>query len=128
MAEHVSPSRRSVVRGAAWSVPVVAVAATAPAFAASPCAVYLATPSYSPTTRQVGHPKPPRLEPGTLARAQFGRLALEREAPLFGPGELAFAPRSAVDRRAELADAPVGLFFSDLFERHQGRGLRAHDR
>lgn len=30
-------SRRSVVRGAAWSVPVVAVAATAPAYAASPC-------------------------------------------------------------------------------------------
>ena len=28
-------SRRSVVRGAAWTVPVVAVAATAPAFAAS---------------------------------------------------------------------------------------------
>lgn len=31
------PSRRSVVRGAAWTAPVVAVAATAPAFAASPC-------------------------------------------------------------------------------------------
>ena len=30
-------SRRSVVRGAAWTVPVVAVAATAPAYAASPC-------------------------------------------------------------------------------------------
>lgn len=30
-------SRRSVVRGAAWSIPVVAVAATAPAYAASPC-------------------------------------------------------------------------------------------
>ncbi|MDR7252149.1 hypothetical protein J2X46_001125 [Nocardioides sp. BE266] len=32
-----TPSRRSVVRGVAWSVPVVSVAATAPAFAASPC-------------------------------------------------------------------------------------------
>lgn len=31
-------SRRTVVRGAAWSVPVVSMAATAPAFAASPCA------------------------------------------------------------------------------------------
>lgn len=31
------PTRRSLVRGAAWSVPVVAVAAAAPAFAASPC-------------------------------------------------------------------------------------------
>ncbi len=30
-------SRRTVVRGAAWSVPVIATAATAPAFAASPC-------------------------------------------------------------------------------------------
>ncbi|NYE35767.1 hypothetical protein F4692_000871 [Nocardioides cavernae] len=31
------PSRRSVTRAAAWTVPVVAVAATAPAYAASPC-------------------------------------------------------------------------------------------
>jgi hypothetical protein len=31
------PSRRAVVRTAAWSVPVIAVATTAPAFAASPC-------------------------------------------------------------------------------------------
>lgn len=30
-----APSRRSVVRSAAWSVPVISVAATAPAFAAS---------------------------------------------------------------------------------------------
>lgn len=46
-------SRRSVVRGAAWSVPVVAVAATAPAFAASPCDVQAyrlnwGTSSYTP--------------------------------------------------------------------------------
>lgn len=33
----VRPSRRTVVRGAAWSVPVVSMAATAPAFAASTC-------------------------------------------------------------------------------------------
>lgn len=33
--ETVRPSRRAVVRGAAWSVPVVSMAATAPAFAAS---------------------------------------------------------------------------------------------
>lgn len=31
------PSRRTVVRGAAWAVPTVAVATAAPAFAASPC-------------------------------------------------------------------------------------------
>lgn len=37
MTDLASPSRRSVVRGAAWSVPVIAVAANAPAFAASPC-------------------------------------------------------------------------------------------
>ncbi len=37
MSEQASPSRRTVVRGAAWSVPVIAVAAAAPAFAASPC-------------------------------------------------------------------------------------------
>ncbi|WP_322920228.1 hypothetical protein [Nocardioides renjunii] len=33
----LSTSRRALVRGAAWSVPVVTMAATAPAFAASPC-------------------------------------------------------------------------------------------
>lgn len=31
------PTRRTVAKGAAWSVPVLATAATAPAFAASPC-------------------------------------------------------------------------------------------
>ncbi|GAA5108524.1 hypothetical protein GCM10023339_07660 [Alloalcanivorax gelatiniphagus] len=31
------PSRRTVARGAVWSVPAVVVSATAPAFAASPC-------------------------------------------------------------------------------------------
>ncbi len=31
-----APSRRAVIRTAAWSVPVISVAATAPAFAASP--------------------------------------------------------------------------------------------
>ncbi|MCW2738258.1 hypothetical protein [Nocardioides sp.] len=36
---NLSTTRRTLVRGAAWSVPVVAVAATAPAFAASPCDV-----------------------------------------------------------------------------------------
>lgn len=33
----VRPSRRAVVRGAAWSVPVVSMAVTAPAYAASTC-------------------------------------------------------------------------------------------
>jgi hypothetical protein len=33
----VATTRRTLMRGAAWSVPVVAVAAQAPAFAASPC-------------------------------------------------------------------------------------------
>lgn len=33
--ENLTPSRRSVVRGAAWSVPVISMAATAPVFAAS---------------------------------------------------------------------------------------------
>lgn len=35
--ETVRPSRRTVVRGAAWTLPVVSVVATAPAFAASQC-------------------------------------------------------------------------------------------
>ena len=33
----LAPSRRTITRAAAWSVPVVAVSATAPAYAASPC-------------------------------------------------------------------------------------------
>ena len=36
-AQGLRASRRNVVRGAAWSVPVIAVATAAPAFAASPC-------------------------------------------------------------------------------------------
>lgn len=34
----IKPTRRTLVRGAAWSVPVVSMATAAPAFAASPCA------------------------------------------------------------------------------------------
>lgn len=34
---NLTTSRRTIVRGAAWSVPVVAAAAAAPAYAASPC-------------------------------------------------------------------------------------------
>ena len=33
-------SRRTLAKGAAWAVPVIAAASTAPAMAASPCAVY----------------------------------------------------------------------------------------
>jgi len=36
-AQGLRASRRNVVRGAAWSVPVVAVATSVPAYAASPC-------------------------------------------------------------------------------------------
>ncbi|MGD8149808.1 hypothetical protein [Ornithinimicrobium sp. Y1694] len=36
MGQFSKPSRRTLVKGAAWSVPVVAVAQVAPAFAASP--------------------------------------------------------------------------------------------
>ncbi|SEC19604.1 hypothetical protein SAMN04489844_1857 [Nocardioides exalbidus] len=35
--EALRPSRRAIARSAVWTVPVIAVAATAPAFAASPC-------------------------------------------------------------------------------------------
>ena len=37
MHEQTRPTRRTVARAAAWTVPVVAVATAAPAFAASPC-------------------------------------------------------------------------------------------
>ncbi|MBS2936462.1 hypothetical protein KDN32_01750 [Nocardioides sp. J2M5] len=37
MDEVISTSRRTLVRGAAWSVPVIAATTAAPAFAASPC-------------------------------------------------------------------------------------------
>ena len=37
MTTSIQPTRRTLVRSAAWTVPVIAVASTAPAFAASPC-------------------------------------------------------------------------------------------
>ncbi len=83
MAEHVSPSRRSVVRGAAWSVPVVAVAATAPAFAASPCTNRTAllpvswSSSYS-TTRQTG----------SIAGTPIVNVSAGYSSTLLGPGSL----------------------------------------
>lgn len=57
--EVTSHSRRTVVRGAAWSVPVIAVATAAPAFAASPCATKTALmpvtwAASTGTTRQTG--------------------------------------------------------------------------
>ncbi len=59
-AERLIPelSRRSVVRGAAWTVPVVAVATTAPAFAASaiPCPVVPPSSQWSATTITSGTP------------------------------------------------------------------------
>lgn len=52
--ETVRPSRRSVVRGAAWSVPVISVAATAPAFAASPCSTPVSPDMNWSTARYTG--------------------------------------------------------------------------
>ena len=83
MAEHANPSRRSVVRGAAWSVPVVAVAATAPAFAASPCASRTGllpvswSSSYS-TTRQTG----------SIGGAPVVNVTADYSSTLLGPGSL----------------------------------------
>lgn len=37
MPQAEGPTRRTITRGAVWTVPVIAVAATAPAYAASPC-------------------------------------------------------------------------------------------
>lgn len=46
----MSVTRRTVVRGAAWSVPVVAIAAQAPAFAASTCLPVPAITGWSSTS------------------------------------------------------------------------------
>lgn len=51
----VRPSRRSVVRGAAWSVPVVSMAATAPAYAASPCSTLVSQTMTWSTSRLRGN-------------------------------------------------------------------------
>lgn len=58
-------TRRNVVRGAAWSVPVIATAATAPAFAASPivCPTLPAQSGWATTTS------------GTLGAASSGGYA-----------------------------------------------------
>lgn len=44
-------SRRTIVRGAAWSVPVVAAATAAPAYAASPCDAITRTMDWGNTTQ-----------------------------------------------------------------------------
>lgn len=83
MTEHAHPSRRTVVRGAAWSVPVVAVAATAPSFAASPCTNRTAllpvswSSSFS-TTRQTG----------SVAGAPIVNVTAGYTATPLGPGSL----------------------------------------
>lgn len=52
----LKPSRRTLVKGAAWSVPVVAVAGTTPAYAASPPVVV--EPDYSSSAcKHPGNPK-----------------------------------------------------------------------
>lgn len=84
MAELSRPSRRTVVRGAAWSAPVIAVAATAPAFAASPCmnktALQPVTWSATPTTtRQTG------TTPGGVTVTVTGAYT----STLLGPGSIA---------------------------------------
>ena len=48
------PTRRTLVRGAAWSVPVVSLAAAAPAFAASPITCPIVPPSDLWTTTTTG--------------------------------------------------------------------------
>ncbi|CAB4937741.1 unannotated protein [freshwater metagenome] len=53
-AQGLRASRRNVVRGAAWSVPVIAVATAAPAFAASPCDVNSYTLDWSGGTSASG--------------------------------------------------------------------------
>lgn len=54
--QSIQPTRRTVVRGAAWSVPVVAVAAAAPAFAASPCVLRSAVVSTSTAASPANQP------------------------------------------------------------------------
>lgn len=83
MADLASPSRRSVVRGAAWSMPVIAVAATAPAHAASPCMNKSALKAISwssswTTTSQVG-----TAPDGTRVTVSAGYTST-----LLGPGSL----------------------------------------
>lgn len=56
-ATHVSTSRRSLVRGAAWSVPTISMVAAAPAFAASPC---------DPQTYRIDWGTTPYTPPGSL--------------------------------------------------------------
>ena len=77
-------TRRTVVRGAAWSVPVVAVAATVPAFAASPCAnktaLQAVTWSSSPSTTA---------QTGFIGGVPIVDVTADYTSTLLGPGSLA---------------------------------------
>ncbi len=55
------PSRRAVTRAAAWTVPVIAVAAAAPAYAASPCDAKDVTMDWGNTAQY----KTPTIDSGT---------------------------------------------------------------
>ena len=59
------PTRRTLVRGAAWTVPVIAVAAAAPAFAASPCDVQNYRLDWGNTTGQTVYGKNSTTNVGT---------------------------------------------------------------
>lgn len=69
----MTPSRRSVLRGAAWSAPVIAVAAAAPAFTTSP----------GSTT-----PEAVAVTPQGWAGADFGSVSVDGVGwlPVAGPG------------------------------------------
>ncbi len=66
-AQGLRASRRNVVRGAAWSVPVVAVATAAPAFAASPCDAQSYRLNWGNTTGQTVYSKNTSTNVGTAS-------------------------------------------------------------
>ncbi len=95
-------TRRSLARGAAWSVPVIAVAAAVPAFAASPC---VTTFSYM-------------LDWGNNAKTTY-------VAPI-GTGATKVGTASALAPTGSAA-APVGVTFTSTYVTNNSTDRRASD-
>lgn len=66
-------SRRTIVKGAAWAVPVIAIAAPVPSVAASPCTPTTSIDSLSPGTRPTSVLFPPSSVSAAISWASGGQ-------------------------------------------------------
>ncbi|GAA5108220.1 hypothetical protein GCM10023339_07020 [Alloalcanivorax gelatiniphagus] len=110
MAELASPTRRSLVRGAAWSVPVIAVATAAPAFAASPCANKTALQPVTWATTTTGTSQTGTTTSGTTVNATAAYTRSGLTPGSIGSGNLtAQTATTARDSFSIVNNSPIAL-------------------